>query len=365
MSKSGIKKQELLTYAFLAIITFCKGIDLTSDSIFYVLLFIIGTALVFFKILREKFKLSEILTIIMLLVACLAVLLINRNNTPLFLLISIISMKGVDTKRALTVVFFVHLFAFIMMIVLSSTGVIHSEIMYHVRESVGATIRHNFGYKHPNLVQMHVLALTILYFYVFNTRNVAMHLVWIILNVGFYVLTYSRTSFYIALAFLFYHCLLGASCKVKKIMAIAGKYSFVFLSIITVILYLNYDSSPLVKEADDFLTGRIYYMSYIYKNYSISLFGLNDFGEHVYIDNSYFGLLYKDGLVIFLIAFLLNCIVCKKWMAQKKYDELILVLFLNLLCFTENYYLLPVINFSTLLYADVLFSENKRKEIEA
>lgn len=361
MSKGGIKKQELLTYAFLAIITFCKGIDLTSDSIFYVLLFIIGTALVFFKVIREKFKLSEILVIIALFAVCLVVFLINHNNTPLFLLISIISMRGVNTKQALTVVFFVHLVSFLGMILLSSTGIVHDEIINHTREAVGLTARHSFGYKHPNLVQMHLLSLTILFFYLYNIKNTAAHLIWLVLNGILYNYTYSRTSFSLAVLYLIFHYFFYGKNIVKKMIAVIGKYSFAALLLITIILYLNYDNLPIVKEIDIFLTGRIYYLNYVYKNFPITLFGLSNFGQHVAIDNSYFGLLYKDGLIILLIALFSNFYVCKKWLEEKKYNELVLVLFLNLVSFTENFYLIPVINVSLLLYSDAFFPEKTEK----
>lgn len=354
-----ISRSNLSVYLFFAIITICKSFDLSSENIIYLSLYIFGFSLLIARFFVLKYRLKEIILSLILVVLGVLILLYNHNNTPLFFFIALISLKGMDLRRILKVVFFVHLISFLLMIMLSVSGIITNEAILHCRSTMGCTNRYGFGYRHPNLAQMHLCSIILNYFYVFKTpKKILSCVAWGIASAILYVFTISRTSFAISEIFLIYELFMSRSVRINRMLAFLGRYSFIILSTITLVLTINF-GHPLVRRVDDYLTGRVYYQYDIYKNKKITPFGNNDFNGD-YIDNSYFGLLYSDGYIVYALALISSLYFNKKIYKKSEYEKLIFVLFFNMFCFTEKFYLLPVFNFTTLFYADELFKPRKK-----
>lgn len=357
-----VRKTELPVYLFFLVITFCKGIDLPGNSVVYLILYIFGVILLGVNIFRQRFTLKELAIIGALISLGVAILFYSHNSTPLFMIIAVLSMKDIKAKKILRMVFIVHLICFCSMVLLSSTGIIDGGVTYHYRRAIGMTVRHNFGYISANLAQLHLLSLIILYYYAFEVKNKRMSgLFWGIISVIIYYFTRSRTSFYISLLFLMYQSFFSEMTKIKIIVAKIGKYSFILLSILTLFLAANYGNSLFVEKIDLILTGRLYYLNQVYDGYSIKLLGQN-ISDGIFVDNSYFGLLYKDGLLMYAAACFSNMYFGSRWIKKKEYDKLVACLFLNIMLFAENYYLVPIANFVPLLYAEEAYSSRDKKE---
>ena len=359
--KMKFKSLDFPIYVFFTILAFCKGIDLTKDSKVYIILYIAGIVMIAIRLFKQKYNLKQIFLISIMLIVSLLILFIGHNSTPLFFSIALCSLKDADAKKILKLIFFVHLISFASMIFLSSFGIIKNNYILHMRSTIGLTKRYFFGYLHPNLVQTHLLSLIILYYYLYGAKtNFIMSVFWILSSFILYKFTYSRTSFILSVIFIALFMSIRKKEKIKKIFAFFGKYSFIMLFIFTMFLSITYKTSNFTKNVDNILTGRIYYLNYVYEKYSIPLIGHSNYGDKIAIDNSYFSLLYQSGAIFSLIILLLNIYITKKKYKEKDYDFLIIMLFTNLLCFTENLYLVPTINFlSLIIMSDVLMKLDK------
>lgn len=357
-----IDKSDFPVYLFYFIMTFCKGIDLTKDSKIYIGLYILGIFLLIIRIFKQDFNLKQIILVLSLLSLGAAIYYYGKNTTPLFSMIAICSLKDINVKSILKMIFWVHLSCFIMMIFLSTIGIIENKYIIHAREAVGLSKRYFFGYTHPNLVQMHLLSITILYYYLYGKNcSTISYVFWILFNFIIFYFSASRTSFYLSIIFLISHFIFKKYYLPKKIFATAGKYSFIVMFVFTFFLASTYRTLPFTKNIDRLLTGRVYYLDYLWNNYSFKLIGQKKFDARISLDNSYFGMLYQGGILLTIVLLIINYITCTYLYKNKKYDELWFMLFLNLMCFTENFYLVPIINFMLLISSSILFEITSSK----
>lgn len=353
-----IEKKNLPVYLLFFIMSFCKGINLTKDSFIYLLIFAASVVLLIFKIYDEKYTRKEIYMTGLFLTLGALIYFMGKNTTPLFFAITISCLKNVDLKKVIKIIFFTKLVSFALMIFLTSTGIIENKVLIHVREEVGLTKRYYFGYSHPNLAQMHLLTLTLMYYYLYGKKhNFIVDIIALSLNYILYLYTYSRTSLYMCIIFLVVNYFTHRSEKSKKNFALIGKYSFFIMFIITIVLTLTYKTN-ITQRVDTILTGRIYYWDALWKNFSIPLIGTLKYKTNVelIIDNSYLALLYQSGILFTVLISIMNWKLGNTLYKEKKYELLVMLLFINIFCLTEDFYMIPVINFVALYYQRVLFN---------
>ena len=99
------KNKNILICIFFAIITFCKGINLTSESRVYIVLYAVGVCFVLIKMFFEQYKVKEILSFSIILLLSIIIMFISHNVSPLFMVISIMCLKDVDLKEIIKVMF--------------------------------------------------------------------------------------------------------------------------------------------------------------------------------------------------------------------------------------------------------------------
>ena len=357
-----MKKNEIFTYIYFAIISLCKSLNLTNGSKVYVCLYIFGTIFIFFKIFNEKYTISELIKIVSLVVLCASIAYFGKNLTPLYFAISIISLKKVSIKKVIKIIFFTKLFGFLLLFILSSLGIIENNAYMMYRDIIGQTSRYSFGYLHPNITHMHFLVIIFMFYYIFHERtNIITDFIVLILNYSLYCFTVSRTSFILCCIFIFYYIVLRFNDKFKNIILFFAKYSyFIFFGISLLLAYL-WDKMKFIRYVDSLLTGRIYYNYVLLHDFTIPLIGGNHFTNYINFDNGYFALLYQCGLLFTIYLSISMWKLVKKYFVEQKYNELIFIFFMNLLGFTENIIYTPVINFTIIFIADVFFIEYAEK----
>lgn len=359
-----IERKNLAVYLFYIVMSICKGINLTKDSVIYIILFIGCLIMLFYKIKEEKYNIKELVRVVVLLLIGGIIYITGRNTTPLFFIIAICCLKNINIREVIKLIFYTKLVCLILMIFLTSTGILENKYLIHMRLGLGQTKRYYFGYSHPNLTQMHLLSLTIMFYYLYNKKiSFTIDIISLILNYVLYKFTYSRTSLYLCIVFIIFSIISRHFPKVKKIGAYIGKHSFFILFSITMLLTISYSSSSITQKINEYLTGRIYYWNILYQNFSIPIIGKLDYESNVniIIDNGYLGLLYQGGLLLTIYMCIVNFKISKKFYKEKKYEELIAMLFINLFCITEDFYMIPVINFISLYYSEVIFDNKKER----
>jgi oligosaccharide repeat unit polymerase wzy len=355
-------------YLFWIIISFMKGIGLASSNPIYIACYVIGILLTFIKIFRVKYKKSEINTIGIILLIGIIDFIVGKETTILFTAIAIATLKDIDIKKILKIIFFTRIFAFIIMITSSLLGIIPNNTIEFYREGIGFVNRMTLGYSHPNLTQASFVLIVVLYVYNYYEKiDLKRVVVLELLNYLIYHFTVSRSGFFILSIFLVYVYLMKrikiVNKNSKRLLNVTLFFSILFSFIVAQV----YGENTIVDKLDAILTGRIRYMSETLKNYQIPMFSTNKY-NNILFDNGYFDLIYNGGLLAFA-WYIYNQIKTNKILVKNNLErEIVVTLFLFIYCITESYYASIIMNISLVFFAFYIFSYSinidcKKKEV--
>lgn len=357
--KLNISKTSISVYIFFTIIFLCKGFNLQSESKIYVLSYFFGFIIVVIKMFRDSYSRKEIFKMLLLYAFSIMVFLVSKNPSPLFFVIAICCLKGVDVNKIIKLAFFTTVFSTMCMIFLSSTGLIENRIVHLTRDGVLIS-RYSFGYVHPNIVQMQLFIICLMYYYIYNNKkNYIISIIFIIINFLLFKYTYSRTSFYLINLFIIYQLFFKNIKVIQKIIKKYSKYSFCLIFFISLLLSKLYGNTLWVQHLDIFFTGRIYYGAYLLNHYSVPIFGR--VYPDVMFDNSYIYLLFCCGLLFTLLYSFLFIKTVSYFQKKEKYNELLYLLIISIFTFSENIFLSPNLNFTNYFMSYIIF-ENKNEE---
>lgn len=350
-------RKNLLIYVFFLNIFICKGFNLQSENIIYLGTYLLGLVLVFFKMITERYTISEIIKIVLIIALGCVVYIFSKNLTPLFFCINLCCLKNVNINKILKIMFYSTLITMIIMMILSISGIIPNEI-YHINRNGILLSRYCFGYIHPNIAHMQFLILVLLYYYLYNnSKKIMMSFIILLLNFILYKYTGSRTACYLIVLFVIYQLFFSNNKIVDNIIKFFSKYSYISLFIFSFVAAYLYNNVGFVQKMDFIFTGRIWYCKRLLELYSIPLFGRENYGP-ILFDNSYFYLLFKCGLVFTLIYTFFMYKLVEYCLKNDMKKELVFILFLNIFCITENVFLSVNFNFINLFFAKIIFDDN-------
>lgn len=361
-------KLDVGIYLFWTIISFMKGIGLSSSSPVYIACYIIGILLTFIKIFKVKYKKNELKNLGIILLIGIVNFIVGKETTILFTAIAIATLKNIDIKKILKIMFYTRVIAFIIVIISSLLGIIPNNTIEFYREGIGFVKRMTFGYSHPNLTQASFVLIAVLYVYNYYEKiDLKRVVVLELLNYLIYYFTVSRSGFFILSIFLVYVYLMKRIKRVNKNSKRLLNATLFFSILFSFIVASLYGKNTIVNKMDTILTGRITYMSETIKNYQIPFFSTNKY-NNILFDNGYFDLIYNGGLLAFA-WYMYNQVKTNKILAKNNLEkEIMVTLFLLIYCITESYYASIIMNISLVFFAYYLFSSPingncKKKEI--
>ena len=361
-------KLDIGVYLFWIIISFMKGIGFSSANPIYIFSYVIGILLTFIKIINVRYRKSELKNIGIILLIGIINYIVGKETTILFTAIAIATLKDIDIKKILKIMFFTRVIAFIIVIISSLLGIIPNNTIEFYREGIGFVKRMTFGYSHPNLTQASFVLIAVLYVYNYYEKiDLKRVVVLELLNYLIYYFTVSRSGFFILSIFLVYVYLMKRIKRVNKNSKRLLNATLFFSILFSFIVASLYGKNTIVNKMDTILTGRITYMSETIKNYQIPFFSTNKY-NNILFDNGYFDLIYNGGLLAFA-WYMYNQVKTNKILAKNNLEkEIMVTLFLFIYCITESYYASIIMNISLVFFAYYVFSSPisgncKKKEI--
>ena len=363
-----VKKLDIGVYLFWIIISFMKGIGFSSANPIYIFSYVIGILLTFIKIINVRYRKSELKNIGIILLIGIINYIVGKETTILCTAIAIATLKDIDIKKILKIMFFTRVIAFIIVIISSLLGIIPNNTIEFYREGIGFVKRMTFGYSHPNLTQASFVLIAVLYVYNYYEKiDLKRVVVLELLNYLIYYFTVSRSGFFILSIFLVYVYLMKRIKRVNKNSKRLLNATLFFSILFSFIVASLYGKNTIVNKMDTILTGRITYMSETIKNYQIPFFSTNKY-NNILFDNGYFDLIYNGGLLAFA-WYMYNQVKTNKILAKNNLEkEINITLFLFIYCITESYYASIIMNISLVFFAYYVFSSLisgncKKKEI--
>ena len=357
----SITKSELLVYIFFSSIAFCKGIGLDGSNNVYKSVYLLGVIIIGIKILKDKFYLKELFSILCIVLIGILDFVVGKSTTVLFTALSICCLKNINLKKIIKIIFYSKLVAFLLMMFLSSFGIIENSFILHYREEIGFIKRYCFGYSHPNLVHSTFTTLIFLFGYLYYKKiNLFTISIIEILNIILYNLTFSRTGFLILTIYLLFIYITKKSKFIKKKLPKILKISFPFLIFLSLFLAVFYSKFDFIKQLDSLVTGRINYMHILISNYMIPVIGSNFYNSVVLFDNGYFSMFYEGGILatIWFVYFQLKT---NKFLIENNMNnEIIITIFFLIYCMLESYYISLVMNPTLIFFCYCIFNRNAR-----
>ena len=158
-------------------------------------LFQITFLLFMIKVVLTKYSWKEYLTIFLFLLLGAISYFVTGRNEIVRLIMFIAACKDVDMVKCLKLVFYMTMVGCVAIIMLSVTGIYGGMSLAQDYGRGSMETRYTLGMGHPNALQCMVWALTTLGLYLYGERMKWYHYLYIlVINVGSYMLTDSRTA---------------------------------------------------------------------------------------------------------------------------------------------------------------------------
>lgn len=349
------KKLAVLSYTFIALLTFAKSIGLSSSDKVYVIIFTAGTILCIAKILNEKYTKREMLILGSLFIIALACFLIGKETTLLFTALVLISLKGVNISKAIKMMFWIKLITLLMIVIMTVSGLINDNTleMWRNEETI---IRHSLVYGHPNTLHLNFAIIAFLWIFAYYDKlNIMSVAIIEVINYLVYLQTYSRTGFILTAIFVLFSLMYRYNSKVRMIIMNNTTKVFLLVLLLTLLTGLLYKKTNILGSIDRLLTGRLYYNNYFLTHVFPPIVGKAEY-EGLMIDNGYISLLYNGGILCF-VWFLYVMKKMGQTVKNKRLEkEALLLLTFEFYSLTESFYMNTIMNVSLLFVTYFIFS---------
>lgn len=289
--------------------------------------------------------------------------IITKNGELIYTFIILLALKEFEPKDIFKSYLVINLFYFIITIVLNKAGILESKLYY----TSNMVVRDDLGFGNPNRAFLSFYLIWISYLYIkFETYNIKDRIILIVSAIIMYSITYSRTAFItIVLTMIIVEIIRIVDIKKNHIII-----ALIPTIIVSITLFIGYrmNNSIIMNEI---LSKRPQLWHLFLNNdiYKINLFGYDNNiieymsqGSKLALDNSYIYILFKNGLVIFLMIIGVYTLMLYMYGKHNKKKEVIIITSILIYSFGESI-LTDVSTNITLIYIYIVLSSIKFKNL--
>lgn len=345
--KIDISISEIVFLAYFAVMLGAKAIGLYEGQLLYNICLVFGAALFGIKLLLTKNSILEYLVIIFLVFWGSIVYLSSGEKSLLIFFTMMLGMKNISVERVFKTGAVIWTTAFISLYVLSIIGVI-PEIAYMLdRAGWPPILRHALGYPHPNT--LHIAYFILCVFILYSCKNLSPKYITAISAImmfgNCYVFMYSLsrngliiTTFYLLLQVYFLWRKQFNRLE-TFLLNLIFPISATFLIVLPLII--KKVNGDLFEVLNRIFAGRFIFSWYFLTYKPMELFGIREIplpteADYV-IDSSYVYLLFKLGIIAYLVYFVVMILLIRHLISQNYRAELAVVLALSFGGMNETY----------------------------
>lgn len=278
------------------------------------------------KIALTKYSFLEWAAMVLLFVLGAVSYFATGRNEILRIMVFVMAAKDINLKTMMKVTFYVTLAGVLVLILLSLTGTLGWVYMDANYRDTGIERRYCLGLGHPNALHCMVWALITLGIYLYFEKTKWFHYLLLeALNIGFYLLTDSRTGMLATTATVLVGlclCLLPVLRSAKWVYG-AGAAGMLLCVAFSVLVAWFGCELPILEKLNKPLTGRIFWSNYFCAASDWTLFSVPQNDQ--YLDMGYIRLFYWYGIVPAVVYILLK-LVQLRYAFQKKDAAALLVI---------------------------------------
>ncbi len=361
---------EIIYLAYFAVMLGAKAIGLYEGQAAYNVCLVIGMLLFGLKLIMTRHSIIEYAIMGGLLSLGLLVYYSSEEKSLLIFLTMMLGMKWVSTGKVFKLGAIIWTAGFVGMYVLSVIGVI-PEIAYTLdRNGWPPILRHSLGYPHPNSLHITFFLLCIFVIYAFKNLSkkyiTAISIILMLGNCYVFMYSLSRNGFLITSIYLFFQMYFVWRNKRSKIENILISLVFPFSSLAMIVTPLV-TSGDLFEKLNLIFAGRFIFSRYYLTYEPLKLFGIVSIPvplDSYVIDSSYVYLLFRLGIVAFILYFVAMILLIRQMLKNDMRFELAAVLALTVgginetYLFSQSYKNLIFIFMGSLLYSSVAVLNN-------
>ena len=345
---------QICFYFFWFVVTIGKSFNLSSSHFIMRLCTIIGLVFLILKLFYTKWRKKELVICFFLgLIGMLSFFICKREGAFLTIL-AIIGLKDIDLKDLLKKTYYIKSLLFFSLIILSFLGIRENTVFEDVRIGENV-IKYGFGIGHPNLVHATLFIIICLSIYCnfakFKIRN---YFFWMMANLFLYQFTKSRTGF-LVIVFMLTISFIIENKIIYKILEVPIIVFPIILPFVCLGMGYLYSDSTMIQKVSDLLQGRIMWINYCFENIKINLFGTNWGSEVIILDCGYAMILFRYGIVLFLLFLLANFFMIRKFYIEKMLPELVILIGFLVYAVTEEFTANIFLNFSLVFVSKLIF----------
>lgn len=375
----GLKREEILYYVGYALYIFAISFLTNVFPSISQLVRILAICMMLVAAIYEMRSFEKSIIFRYIFIAVIVAYLGLKFKSVAFLacFVFLYAFKNCSIDKLIKIDFGVRLFGFLGTSICCLFGIAVDNILYTYRSSGELSVRHTFGYVHPNTCFLMIFVLLVDYLLLRHiyTSKIKFLDVCVTLVIAFIFehFTNSRAGFLLIILFViaFY---LESKFKVLEKMKWLTKcmcYSAPIGLILSMVLVVVYEKMPVLGNMlNQLFTKRLSSMSYFFQQYGISIWGqitkrvstsqALETGERALVlDNFYANLLIVYGLVFTIIYLFLHVRTSHYLVKKERYDLLIVLTVISIYGLVEGIALNVDYNYFIVLFGVVIFSKHK------
>lgn len=350
-----LKFKEFRFLVFFIPIFFCKLLNITPSSKWFVILSVFCFASVVLGFFKEGLSRKKAIILLMIVFYTGLMVITCGKQGPFFSAIIILALYGIEDKRRIYNLSF-------------WVGIIAVLVSCYIERNGGVGIRYIGGkwteiYKRSNILYISFIAVVALYLFLIKDKAIK---VWkliaiFVIGYGMYKYSGSRTGLIIiCLLELMLFAFRFKSVQKNKLIKTICIYSPIIMMIISCILVWGYGKNYIFTVIDNMLQGRIRQGSLYFDRYSISVFGQRlyqnsastDFWN---LDCAYYYMLLGYGLIFTVVWLWFSCSIIKYLYDNKRFVEVSIMVMYAIYGISETFLPNGFLNVSIFLYAEYLY----------
>ena len=280
-----------------------------------------------------------------------------QSKDYLFIKIALVlgASKGIEFRKCIKYDCIFRIILIIFVMTLCRLGYANDVISYNEN-----TIRHSLGFTNPNTLGMHlmILAMDIIYLSKKRVSFINLLISFVLCLVSAYF-SGSKTITIILLLMIVLFTIYKIWPRLieKKIIKQSITYMPFILSLVVVIVMAFYMNGKAF-ELNDLLSNRLYNIAFYKEKYGLSIFGKYLGDLHVTLDTFYAYLLYRLGIISFLLYTFAFIYLFKMLYKKKNYDLIIIMLCFLIYGLSERIWMYIDYNIFILSFGFIIFNDN-------
>ena len=155
----NITLQEALFYGFFILLSLAKGMGFYEGQKVFILLTAPALVMGFLKLLLTPYTKREAVSQILLFMLTAAVYFASRDVAVLFVMFTVLGMKGISVKKTLHIALWVWACCAVVLSIFSFFRLEHTVYRVHAKMGLGHIFRWSLGFTHPNILHITYLML--------------------------------------------------------------------------------------------------------------------------------------------------------------------------------------------------------------